>query len=50
MKHLFDMNMSKNGLVADHLNEFNMVISQLSFVGVKFDDEVRALLMLCSLP
>ncbi len=27
-----------------------MVTSQLSSVGVNFDDEVRALLMLCSLP
>ena len=36
--------------VADDLNEFNMVTNQLSFVKVDFDDEVRALLILCSLP
>jgi len=29
---------------------FNTVTNQLSFVGVNFDDEVRALLILCSLP
>ena len=42
--------MSKGGSVADHLNEFNMVTNQLSSVGVNFDDEVRALLILFSLP
>ena len=50
MKRLFNMKMSKGGSVANHLNELNTVTSQLSFVGVNFDDEVRALLFLCSLP
>jgi hypothetical protein len=50
MKRLFNMNMSEGGSVADHLNEFNMVTNQLSSVKVDFDDEVRALLILCSLP
>ena len=50
MKNLFNMKMSENGSVADHLNDFITVTSQLSSVGVNFDDEVRALLMLCSLP
>ena len=36
--------------VADHLNEFNTLTSQLSSVKVNFDDEVRALLILCSFP
>ena len=44
------MKMSEGGFVVDHLNDFNTVTSQLSFVGVTFDDEVRALLFLCSLP
>jgi hypothetical protein len=50
MKILFNMNMSEGGSVADHLNEFNTVTNQLSSVKVDFDDEVRALLILCSLP
>jgi len=50
MKHLFNMKMTKRGFLADHLIEFNMGTSQLSFVKVKFDDEVRDLLILCSLP
>jgi hypothetical protein len=41
--------MSEGGHVADHLNEFNIVTIQLNFVGVNFDNEVRALLILCSL-
>ena len=44
------MKMSEGGSVADHLNEFNMVTNQLSSIKVDFDDEVRALLILCSLP
>ena len=44
IKHLFNMIMSKGGSVADYLYEFNMVINKLSYVGVNFDDEFRALL------
>jgi hypothetical protein len=50
MKRLFNMKMSEGGSVADHLNEFNTVTNQLSSVKVDFDDEVRDLLILCSLP
>jgi hypothetical protein len=50
MKRLFNMKMSEGGSVADHLNEFNTVTNQLSSVKVDFDDEVRALLIFCSLP
>ena len=50
MKRLFNMKMSEVGSVADHLNDFNIVTNQLSSVGVNFDDEVIALLFLCSLP
>eukprot|EP00253_Pinus_taeda_P022417 PITA_22417 len=42
--------MSEGGSVADHLNDFNTVTSQFCSIGVNFDDEVRALLFLCSLP
>ena len=49
MKRLFNMKMLEGGSVADHLNDFNTVTSQLSSIGVNFDDEVRALLFLFSL-
>ena len=44
------MKMIEGGFVADHLNEFNIVTSQLSSMGINFDEEIRALLILCSLP
>ena len=50
MKCLFNTKMSKGGSIANHLNDFNTVTNQLSFVRVNFDDEVRTLLILCSLP
>ena len=50
MKHLFNMKMEEGGSITDHLNEFNTITSQLSSLGVNFDEEIRALLMLCSLP
>jgi hypothetical protein len=50
MKRLFNMKMSEGGSVSDHLNDFNMVTNQLSSIKLDFDDEVRALLILCSLP
>ena len=50
MKRLFNMKMLEGGFVADHLNEFNTVTNQLSSIKVDFDDEVRALLILCSSP
>jgi hypothetical protein len=49
MKRLFNMKMSEGGSIADHLNEFNTVTNQLSSVKVDFDNEVRDLLILCSL-
>ncbi|KAK2989776.1 hypothetical protein RJ640_029930 [Escallonia rubra] len=42
--------MSENGSVVDHLNDFNGVTNQLESVGINFDDKIRALLFLCSLP
>ncbi|KAK2978578.1 hypothetical protein RJ640_006697 [Escallonia rubra] len=50
MKKLFNMRMSENGSVVDHLNDFNGITNQLESVGINFDDEIRALLFLCSLP
>ena len=46
MKLLFNMKMSEGGYIADHLNEFNTITSQLSSVKVNFDDEVKALKIL----
>jgi len=36
--------------VADHLNEIQGIVDQLSGMGIKFDDEVLALMVLATLP
>lgn len=50
MKKLFSMKLSEGSSIQDHLNEKNAVVGQLQSVSIKFEDEVRALLFLCSLP
>ena len=42
--------MVENASVAQHLNEFNTITNQLSSVEIDFDDEIRALIVLASLP
>ena len=48
MKHLFNMKMGEGGSIVNHSNEFNIVTSQLQSIKIAFDEEVRALLILCS--
>ena len=50
MKKLFDLKKAEGTPIAQHLNEFNTITNQLSSVEIKFDDEVRALILLSSLP
>ena len=49
MKCFFNRKMLEGGYNFYYLNDFNTTTNQLSFVGVNFDDEVRSLLILCSL-
>ena len=50
MKKLFNLKMTENALVAQHLNEFNFITNQLSSMKIDFYDEIRALIVLASLP
>ena len=50
MKKLFNLKKAESTPLAQHLNEFNTITNQLSTVGIEFDDEVRALILLASLP
>ncbi|CAM8929087.1 unnamed protein product [Rhodiola kirilowii] len=50
MRRLFNLRMAEGVGVAKHLSEFNMIITQLSSVNIKFDEEVQALILLSSLP
>jgi len=42
--------MNDGDSVIEHLNVFNTVISQLSFVDIKISAEVKCISLLCSLP
>ena len=50
MRCLFNLKMVDSIRVADHVNDFNGIISQLSSVEINFDDEIMALILLSSLP
>ncbi|CAJ2639216.1 unnamed protein product [Trifolium pratense] len=50
MRRLFTLRMIEGASIAQHINELNIVITQLSSVGIEFDDEVRASILLSSLP
>ena len=49
MRRVFNLQMPEGGSVADHINEFNMIISQLSLVKINFEDEIKALILMSSL-
>ena len=50
MKKLFNLKITDSRIVTKHLNELNMLISQLESVEINFDDEIRAQVLLSSLP
>lgn len=48
-KKLYSLKMEERRTVADHLNAFNMLVSQLNYVDVNIDDQECCMLVLCSL-
>ncbi|PKA49109.1 Retrovirus-related Pol polyprotein from transposon TNT 1-94 [Apostasia shenzhenica] len=50
MHRLFNLKMTEGSSVTDYINEFNIITPQLSSVDINFDDEVKALILLSSLP
>jgi len=50
MRELFTMRMRESGSVTDHINEINSILSRLSSVGMKLDDDTQAVILLSSLP
>ena len=50
MWRLFNLEMSEGGSIVDHINEFNMIVSQLSSVEINFEVEIKALILMSSLP
>jgi len=50
MCRLFNLKMGEGISVTNHINEFNTILAQLESVQIKFEDEVKALILLSSLP
>ncbi|KAH1241413.1 Retrovirus-related Pol polyprotein from transposon TNT 1-94 [Glycine soja] len=50
MRRLFNLKMGEGISVTDHINEFHTILAQLESVQIKFEDEVKALILLSSLP
>lgn len=50
MKRLYKLKMKEGCAMANHINEFNTLISQATSVGMTQDDESKVVLLLCSLP
>ncbi|MCO5552572.1 hypothetical protein L7F22_006085 [Adiantum nelumboides] len=50
MKKLTRLSMKEVSSVSSHLNEFNALYLQLTSKGLNFDDEMKAIFLLCSLP
>ncbi|MCO5568295.1 hypothetical protein L7F22_021994 [Adiantum nelumboides] len=49
-KKLIDLRMKESTPMSNHLNEFHTIVSQLQSQGVEFDDSVRAMFLLVTLP
>ena len=50
MKKLFNLKMAEGCSFTKHLSEFHTIVDQLTSVGIPFDDEIQALLILSQLP
>ncbi|MCO5553340.1 hypothetical protein L7F22_006861 [Adiantum nelumboides] len=50
MKKLMRLSMKEDSSVNSHLNEFNALYLQLTSKGLNFNDEMKAIFLLCSLP
>jgi hypothetical protein len=49
-KKLYNMRMRDGDSVAEHLNAFNTVVSQLLYLEIKISDKDKCISLLCSLP
>lgn len=48
--HSINLRMVEDTSVTQHLNESNTIIIQFLYAETKFDNEIRALILLASLP
>ncbi|MCO5555143.1 hypothetical protein L7F22_008685 [Adiantum nelumboides] len=50
LKKLIDLHMKESTPMSNHLSEFHTIVSQLQSQGVEFDDSVRTMFLLITLP
>ena len=50
MKKLYNLKMKECVSVAEHLNEFDIITSQLASVKIVLDDEIISILLMCCMP
>ena len=48
-KKLFHLIMDENDTITEHLNIYNTLVSQITFVGIKMAEEYQYITLLCSL-
>jgi hypothetical protein len=49
-KKQYLLRMSEGSLMNEHLNSFNTIISQLSYVDIKITKKEKCIILLCSFP
>ena len=49
-KKLFHLRMDENDTVTEHLNVYNTLVSQITYVGIKMAEEDKFITLLCSFP
>ena len=49
-KKLYTLQMEEGSSISDHIDAFNKIILDLEDINVKYDDEDKAMILLCSLP
>lgn len=50
MKKLYNINMKEGSCIVENLNEFNVITSKVAFVKITVDDEIRVIMIMCSMP
>ena len=49
MKKLYNLKMNEGASIDEHLNAFNIITNQFASVKIILDDEIRVILLMCSM-
>lgn len=50
MKKLYNIKMKEGASVVEHFNAFNIITNHLASVKIILDDEIKDILLMCSMP